>query len=292
MKILIIGGSGFLGSFVADELSKKKHSVTILDKVKSKYINISQKQIILDIKKLGENKKILNNIDVVYYFSGLSDLNDCKTKPVETVNENILPLVSLLKLCCEKKIKRFIFASTVYVNSSEGNFYKSSKIASESYIKEFSKIYGLKYTILRYGSIYGPRSDNKNGLYRIISNAIKKKKLIYEGSKFSVREYIHVQDAAKASVDMLENKFQNKTYVLTGQDTVRVMDLLHSINEIMKNKFKIHFAEKKFDGHYIRTPYSYDEDIGKKYKRSSYIDMGQGLIQLIKYVKETLNKTK
>ena len=109
MKILIIGGSGFLGSFVADELSKKKHSVTILDKVKSKYINISQKQIILDIKKLGENKKILNNIDVVYYFSGLSDLNDCKTKPVETVNENILPLVSLLKLCCEKKNKTIYF---------------------------------------------------------------------------------------------------------------------------------------------------------------------------------------
>ena len=89
MKVLIIGGSGFLGSYVADELSKKKHSITILDKKKSEYLNRNQKQVILDTKNLHKNKNILNGIDVVYFFSGMSDLNDCKHKPIETVNENI-----------------------------------------------------------------------------------------------------------------------------------------------------------------------------------------------------------
>ena len=290
MKVLIIGGSGFLGSYVADELSKKKHSITILDKKKSEYLNRNQKQVILDTKNLHKNKNILNGIDVVYFFSGMSDLNDCKHKPIETVNENILPLVNILELCVKRNIKRFIFASTVYVNSSEGNFYKSSKIASESYIKEFSKNYGLKYTILRYGSIYGQRSDEKNGMYRIIKNALTKKKLIYKGSKNSVREYIHVQDAAKASVDILNKKFLNKTIVLTGQDTIKVSELLYTINEIMNKKLKVSFSEKKFDGHYIRSPYSFDDEVGKKYKRSTYIDIGQGLIQLIKFVKNKINK--
>jgi len=290
MKVLIIGGSGFLGSYVADELSKKKHSVTILDKKKSEYLNGNQKLIVMDTKNLHKNKKILDGIDVIYFFSGLSDLNDCKYKPIDTIYENILPLVHLLKACVDKRIKRFVFASTVYVNSSEGNFYKSSKIASESYIKEFAKNYGLKFTILRYGSIYGPRSDDKNGMYRIIKNALTKKKLSYQGSKNSVREYIHVQDAAKASVDILDKKFLNKTIVLTGQDTVKVSELLYTINEIMNKKLRISFSKKKFDGHYIRSPYSFDDDVGKKYKRSTYIDMGQGLIQLIKFVKNNINK--
>lgn len=290
MRALIIGGSGFLGSYVADELSKKKHLVTILDKKKSEYLNGNQKQIILDTKNFHKNKKILDGVDIVYFFSGMSDLNDCKHKPIETVNENILPLVYLLKLCTKKNIKRFVFASSVYVNSSEGNFYKSSKIASESYIKEFSKNYGLKFTILRYGSIYGPRSNEKNGMYRIIKNALTKKKSVYEGSKNSVREYIHVQDAAKASVDILDKKFLNKTIVLTGQNTIKVSELLYTINEIMNKKLKVKFSEKKFDGHYIRSPYSFDEDIGKNYKRSTYIDIGQGLIQLIKFVKNKINK--
>ena len=285
MKVLVIGGSGFLGSYVADELSKKRHSVTILDKKKSEYLSQNQKQIILDTKDLYKNEKLLDNIDIIYFFSGMSDLNDCKYKPVETVSENIMPLVNLLELCVKKNIKRFIFASTVYVNSNEGNFYKSSKIACESYIKEFSKSYGLKFTILRYGSIYGPRSDEKNGMYRIIKDALIKKKLIYKGSKHSVREYIHVQDAAKASVDILNKKFLNKIIVLTGQDTIKVSELLYTINEIMSKKLKIIFSEKKFDGHYIRSPYSYVDEIGKKYKRNTYIDMGQGLIQLIKFVK-------
>ncbi len=127
-------------------------------------------------------------------------------------------------------------------------------------------------------------------MYRIIKNALTKKKSVYEGSKNSVREYIHVQDAAKASVDILDKKFLNKTIVLTGQNTIKVSELLYTINEIMNKKLKVKFSEKKFDGHYIRSPYSFDEDIGKNYKRSTYIDIGQGLIQLIKFVKNKINK--
>lgn len=287
MKTLVVGGSGFLGSHVCDELSKNNHEVIILDKSKSLFLKNNQKQIIININNTKKINHLLKKIDYVYFFSGISDLNECKLKPIETVNENILPLVNFLKLCSSNKIKRFIYASSVYVNSREGSFYKSSKLACESYIKEFYKAYGLNYTILRYGSIYGPRSDNRNGLFRILENAIYKKKLIYDGSPDAVREYIHVNDAAKTSVEILSTKYKNQTLILTGQEPMKISELLKTIAEILNKNYKIIFKNKKnISGHYNLSPYSYEEDINLKLRRNSYIDMGQGLIQLINFVKD------
>lgn len=287
MNILVVGGSGLLGSYVCDELTRNNHNVIILDKTKSLYLKQKQKQIIADIKNIKEDTSLLQKIDYVYFFSGMSDLNECRTKPSETVIENILSLVNFLKLCHANKIQRFIYASSVYVNSREGNFYKSSKLACESYIKEFNRVYGLNYTILRYGSIYGPRSDNRNGLFRILENAIYKKKLIYDGSPDAVREYIHVNDAAKTSVDILSTEYKNQTLILTGQEPMKISDLLKTIAEILNKNYKIIFKNKKnISGHYNLSPYSYEEDVNLKLRRNSYIDMGQGLIQLINYIKD------
>jgi len=287
MKVLVVGGSGFLGSYVCDELSKKNHIVTILDKSKSIFLKQKHKQIIIDVNDIKKIAPLLKGIDCVYFFSGISDLNECKTKPLETVTQNILSLVNFLKLCAKNKIKRFVYASSVYVNSREGSFYKSSKLDCESYIKEFYKAYGLNYTILRYGSVYGPRSDKRNGLFRILDNAINKKKLIYDGSPDSVREYIHVSDAAKTSVDILSSEYKNQTLILTGQEPMKISELLKTIAEILNKNYKITFKNKKnISGHYNLSPYSYDEDVNLKLRRNSYIDMGQGLIQLVNFIKD------
>ena len=88
---------------------------------------------------------------------------------------NILATSLVSKYCVIHDVKRLIFASSIYANSEEGGFYSSSKRAAEDFILQFSKKYKLKFTILRYGSLYGPRSNYKNGLYRILINAIKKK---------------------------------------------------------------------------------------------------------------------
>ena len=109
----------------------------------------------------------------------------------------------MLDLCKKYKIKRFIFASTIYVYSSKGGFYRCSKQAAENYIEEFFNKFKLNYTILRYGSLYGPGAGTNNGLSKIILNFLNKKEIIYEGGPNTIREYIHVEDAAKSSVDIL-----------------------------------------------------------------------------------------
>jgi UDP-glucose 4-epimerase len=143
-------------------------------------------------------------------------------------------------------------------------------------------VYGLNYTILRYGSLYGPRADNSNGLYRIVKSALDKGIVEYAGDINSMREYIHVEDAAKASVDILANEFKNENIVLTGQEPMRVLEMLKMLAEILGlNKKTIKFIEDNYEGHYIRTPYAYQPKLGKKYIPPVHVDLGQGLLQVV-----------
>ena len=91
--------------------------------------------------------------------------------------------LKLLKICKENKVKRFIQASTVYVGGAYGSFYKSSKLACESYIEEFYKRYNLEYSILRYGTIYGPRSEKTNSVYQIVKHLLNLLKTILKIKK-------------------------------------------------------------------------------------------------------------
>ena len=80
------------------------------------------------------------------------------------------------------KVKRFVHASSIYANSSQGGFYSCSKRAADDYVQEFNKLYKLDYNILRFGSVYGSRSDRSNGVRKIIDKAIWKRKIIYRGT--------------------------------------------------------------------------------------------------------------
>ena len=90
---------------------------------------------------------------------------------------------NILKSCVLGKVKKYILASSIYADSSQGGFYRVSKQASELMTAEYGKVFKLKYTILRYGSIYGPRSNLNNGLFKIVYDAVKKKKLFIEVHK-------------------------------------------------------------------------------------------------------------
>ena len=109
-----------------------------------------------------------------------------------------------------------MFASTIYVFSREGGFYRCSKQACETYIEEYARVFDLPYTVLRYGSLYGPRSGPSNGVYRLLQQAASKGRVAYAGSPDDMREYIHVEDAARLSVDALAPEFVGKHLVLTG----------------------------------------------------------------------------
>jgi UDP-glucose 4-epimerase len=283
--VTVVGGSGFLGSHVADQLSEAGHHVRIYDCVESRWKRRDQQMFIGDLLDSDRLKEAVQGSEAVYNFAAVADLNQARDQPVKTAQVNILGNVQVLEACRLNGVKRFIYASTVYVYSREGGFYRCSKQAAEHYVEEYRRTYSLDYTILRYGSLYGPRADHSNGLLRIVRTALETGVVRYEGSPDALREYIHVEDAALASVAALGPDFRNQSVVLTGQEPMRVLDLLKMLAEILGVPDSVEFIEGSQPGHYVRTPYAYQPQLGRKYVMPMHVDLGQGLLQLIEEVR-------
>ena len=279
--VTVIGGSGFIGSHVADQLSQEGFQVRIYDHIDSPWKKEGQEMIVGDLLDLDLLNKTVAGSHAVYNFAALADLNQAREKPVETVKTNILGNVQVLEACRKNKIKLFIYASTVYVNSREGGFYRCSKQAAEQYVEEYRRAYGLDYVILRFGSLYGPRAGDSNGLLRVVRDSLEAGVVRYRGSADAFREYIHVEDAARASVVALKGDFINQSVVLTGQEPMPVSDLLKMLAEILGMPEKVEYIEEAQPDHYVRTPYAYQPKLGRKYMPPFHVDLGQGLLQLI-----------
>lgn len=290
MKIIVFGGSGFLGSYVADALSTAGHEVTIFDIKPSPYLRPDQKMIVGDILDEASLAEAIGGQDVVYHLAGIADIDECTRRPVDTAKYNVLGTVAILDACCKARIKRFVFAGSVYVYSESGSFYRSSKQACELFIENFHKINGLPYTIVRYGSLYGGRSDERNSIWRILKEALSTGEITYRGTGDELREYIHVQDAAQSSVTILQPEFENQHIILTGTQAIRYRDLLQMINEMLGGKVKINLLPKTSDTHYTVTPYSFNPKLGLKLVNNPHIDMGQGLLSCMHEIYHDLNK--
>lgn len=282
MNIFITGGSGFLGGHLTESLIKKGHKCIIYD-IKSPNFNIHNAKFIkgniLDDKKIEKN---LNNIDIIYHFAGEADIDNANKHPLNSVENNILATSKLLNLAVKKKIKRFIFASTVYVYSEQGGFYRTTKQACELLIENYKNQYKLDFTILRFGSLYGPRANNFNWLNKVILKLKKNQNIIRHTSGNELRNYIHVLDAAILSVKAMSTKYKNKYLMLTGSESISVKSLLRLLKEISGSKSKITFSNKKNGGdHYMITPFSFKPRMASKIKNDDEIDLGQGLYDLI-----------
>lgn len=290
MKCVVTGGSGFLASHVADELVKQGHEVTILDKKKSKYLNHKQKFIYGDIKKKHKLLNILKKKDILFHFAAISDIGESIKSPRDTVITNILATVDLLEICMKYKIKRFIFASTIYVNSEEGAFYKSSKRSAENFIEEYSKIKNLKFTILRFGSIFGERSELNNGVKKILTHALKKKEVRYYGSRNTMRNYISVQNAAKLTVKCIQKKYENKHVEITGRSKIKIYKLLKIVKNELNISKPIIFDKKPHLGHYINEPNTYKFKKGEKLYTNSELEFKEDLQKYLKSLRKTIKK--
>lgn len=281
MKAVVFGGSGFLGSHIADALSRKGHNVTIFDVEPSKYLQKGQKMIIGDILDQKAVDKIVKGCDVVYHFAALADIEAAHLDPIKTVEYNILGTTKILEACKKHKIKRFVFASTIYVYSNAGSFYRSSKQACELIIENYNEVYNLPYTILRYGSLYGPRADDKNWVHRILKQATTEGKITRYGDGEEIREYIHVEDAAKLSVDILSKEFENENVIITGNQPMKIKDLLVMVKEILGNEINLEFLPTESSIHYEITPYCFKPKVAKKLVSPQFYDLGQGILECL-----------
>ena len=134
--------------------------------------------------------------------------------------------------------------------------------------------------------MYGERADSKNGIFRILYQALDKGEIELNGNGSEIREFIHCTDAASLSVDILNKKYFSKNILLTGQERHSMNDLTLIIEELLNKKIKIRFNSNSNNSHYKLTPYSYIIKEGVKLVSNPFVDLGQGLISCIHEIKK------
>jgi len=285
MNVVVFGGSGFLGSHTSDILSERGYNVTIFDTIDSPYLKENQEMIIGDILDKKAVRDVISKNDIVYNFVSVSEISDSNKNPLKSIELNILGNVNILEGCRKENVERYVFSSSVYVYNNMSSFYGTTKKACEMIIEDYWKEYRVPYTILRYGSLYGPRAQNWNGVQNVIQQAIKNKKIYFEGTGEETREIIHVKDASEMNVNILDKKYENKHLVLTGTEKLKWKNLIQIINEIFGGDIEVVY-EKKIQNHYLSTPYEFKPCPAKKMTLPEFHDIGQGLLDCIYEVME------
>lgn len=276
--VAVLGGSGFLGSHTADALSEAGYAVRVFDRAPSPWLRSDQQMIIGDLADTAALDQAVATCDAVFHFAGIADIGEAARDPRRTAQVNLVGTVNALEACRKAGVGRFMFASTVYVYSGHGSFYRASKQAAEAFVQTYQKEHGLSYTILRYGTLYGRRAGSRNRIHKMLRDALTTGQILYPGSGEAVREFIHVSDAARLSVKVLAPDYANRHLVLTGVEKLTIKDVLQMIREMTGNRTRIAWANEELPGHYRLTPYAFMPEIGHKMVPETYVDFGQGLL--------------
>ncbi len=281
MRMTVFGGSGFLGSHICDKLTDAGHSVTIVDTRPSPWLRPDQQMIIgsiLDEKVVDE---AVRHADMVFNYAGIADIGEANARPIDTAKINVLGNVTVLEACRKANVQRYIFASSLYVYGKSGGFYRCSKQASEIYIENYQATFGLPYTILRYGSLYGSRADQRNAIERFVHEALTTGIIKYYGSPTALREYVHVDDASTATLAILAPEFANQNIIISGNQPMRVGDLFKMIGEMLGKELVIEYENDPNSGHYQITPYAFMPRVGRKLVPPLTVDLGQGILRVM-----------
>jgi len=290
-KVIVFGGAGFLGSHTADALTKEGYQVTIFDIKPSKYLQESQKMIVGDMSADEQVSNAISGMDYVYHFAGIADIKEAQDDPIATVKANVLSTIYILDACVKHKVKRFLYASTIYVYSEHGSFYRSSKQSCELFIENYQKVHDLDYTVLRYGSLYGRRANHFNFLGNAIHQALTEGKITRKGDGKEIRDYINVLDAARISAKIVDDiEYKNSYLMLTGTQTIKIKELLNMIREMLGNQIEIEYTPTSMEAHYEITPYSFRPRVAKKVVSEYYHDLGQGVLDVIYDKYKNLNQ--
>jgi UDP-glucose 4-epimerase len=279
-KAVVFGGSGFIGSHVADALDDAGYVVTVFDLRPSEWRRPSMEMVVGDILDEVAVAQAIDGASTVFNFAGVADVADALRRPIDTIRYNILGNALLLEALKGVRVARYVFASTLYVYSDAGSFYRDSKMACELYVHDYGDQYGIPFTVLRFGSIYGPRGYHQDRVYKFVEQALAQGRLTYGGDGEEIREYIHVADAARAAVEVAEREeYAGENVILSGQQPLKVRDLMVMIREIIGKDIPIEFLGERDAVHYEVTPYSFTPRLGKKYVSGSYVDLGEGIMQ-------------
>lgn len=281
VKILVVGGAGYIGSHVVKALLQEGMEILVFDNLSSGHkVNLfSEAEFfegdILDYAKLSE--AMAKNIDAVIHLAAKKAVGESMEKPELYAKNNLIGSINILNAMLENNVNNIVFSSSasVYGNAqylpidekhplNPASFYAYSKKAVEEYMDWYSITRGMKYVSLRYfnaagydeaGDIKG-RDANPQNLLPIIIEVLDGKREVLQifGDDYDtkdgtcVRDYIHVSDLASAhvlAIKYLVNGGASTIYNLGTQNGVSVKEVVAATEKVYGRKLPVKYSKRR-----------------------------------------------
>lgn len=256
MKVIVTGGAGFIGSNLADELSKSQE-VTVFDNLSTGRIEnlegIFKKIDFIqgDINNLDLLKKTFIDADTVFHQAAIPSVQRSLDNPIASNEANIDGTLNVLVAARACNVRKVVYASSSSVYGDTPTLpkredmkpnpkspYAVSKLAGEYYCRVFSGVFGLKTICLRYFNVYGPRQNPKSQyaavIPKFITRVLANEPPVIFGDGRQTRDFTFVKDVVKANILAMECEAEGVFNIACGQ-RISLNKLASKILEITKN---------------------------------------------------------
>ncbi len=309
-KILVTGGSGFVGSHLVRKLLSEGHKVRVIDNISRNVNNIldliDSKKIEFikgDIQNKNHTDKAIDGCDFVYHLAAVC-INRCKMFPTEAINVNLNGSFNVFGSCIKHNVKKVIYTSTSSVFGEPDYLpmdenlpkravepYGATKYCAEQLLIFLSKKHNLDYVIIRPFNVYGP-FQSTDAYYTSVINLFIKRLLSggqpqINGSGDQSMDFTFVADLIEVLLLMLNDKIKNEDFnVAPGVDTT-IKDLAFLIIKELNLDTKPVFMPREV----LVTKRKCDNQKLKKYTNFEFkYDLPRGLSELISHVKENIER--
>jgi UDP-glucose 4-epimerase len=264
MKILVTGGSGFIGQHIAEMFASEEHEAIVIDKRKNTWPFLYNNILLVeeDIRNYDQIKNYFEDVDYIFHEAALVSVPESMKKPNLTIDNNINGTVNILKAAVEKNVKKVIFASScaiygmndkIPLNENEKAYplspYAISKLSAEYFLKMYNEEFGIKTTSLRYFNVYGPRQDYSSQYSAVISifvnNALQDKDLIVYGDGSQTRDFVYIDDVVKAN-KMVMNQGDGEIFNVGFGEKASISELAKEIIELTNSDSKIIYKQARY----------------------------------------------
>jgi UDP-glucose 4-epimerase len=293
MVVLVTGGSGFIGSYVADALRSQGFAVRVFDKLKPVNSEIEWcKGDLLNKENLND---AMQDVETVFHLAAIADVSVALIDPESCLMVNEVGTLNLLRACSGHEVERFILASSVWVyGRAQGavseeteiplpnDIYTKTKIGQEQLVYSWSQTHALPYTILRYDIPYGPGMRRNMAIAAFVRRAMRKEPITIYGDGQQGRCWVFTTDLARAHYLALNYAAKNQILNIAGNEFVTISEIVNILKETFSG-FPISHAEPRpgdFGG--VHTSISKAQ---KLIGWSPLISFRQGLHEYIEYAR-------
>ncbi|MBV9607050.1 MAG: NAD-dependent epimerase/dehydratase family protein [Solirubrobacterales bacterium] len=248
MRVLVTGGSGFIGSHVVDKLRAAGHEPVIYDLRPSPWHEAGSVDTVLgSITDRESLERALHSCDAVAHLAAVADVNDVHAEPEDAERVNARGTVAVLEAARRAGVKRIVYASTIWVYSdcdgevvdedtllpAPSHLYTSTKLAGELYCKAYQELYGIDFTILRFGIPYGPRAREAAVIPAFVNKALRGEPLTLAGDGGQSRRFVYVEDLAEGVASGLADVARNRVYNLASDENVTIKQIALRVQELL-----------------------------------------------------------